>query len=597
MVPSFNNVVVRIQRFIVLVKADHLDKEIFSFQKEKIDSSNNLIHLTSNDEKIELAFTVRGNGFDYDRVTLTDYIITLLLGDSSEWKVNQSPVSMAYGASIECNLTNKTIKALSSLVGLPPIFIYHGNGFVILTSDLYLFSLTPFVSLRLDPIGILDLGRIGHPIDNRTLFSGIMMAPGGHSLTIKEDVTYSMNKEWSLPISDPIIDWGSYINRQMEVFLQSLEKIDLSKTIFSLTGGLDTRTILAGLLLFGRKIPAITLTGKNLSLDARIARKLCKSYEIPHRMVIIDDKFETELIDYTIEASRLSGGLVSLEQAHEVFFYKEIESVEARLSGNLGNQIGRGGTERITMRNVNLSILNQNIIEDYGKRHWYNDAGYSKRGLDFEFLLQKEIPFSSVANYCIGNKFLLQQSPYASIDLIENGQRKPIDRNYFLNSKPSVLTMRLQDLKHRFIGMSSIESFQVEIIKKANGVLASCPINWGWKAKGGISFIGTFAGLLASIDMVSAARLNNVNLLKSVLNVTHISGLHEIIDYKSLVMKKLRDFIIDTLQSDLIRKCGIFDNKNIKKLVENHYSSSNSYKEIIFALDIALAIKNFKASI
>ena len=54
-----------------------------------------------------------------------------------------------------------------------------------------------------------------------------------------------------------------------------------------------------------------------------------------------------------------------LEQASEVYFYNKINggSFNGRLSGNLGNQIGRRGTEKVSLRNADAAILDESINE------------------------------------------------------------------------------------------------------------------------------------------------------------------------------------------------------------------------------------------
>src|SRR5690606_15262077 len=125
-----------------------------------------------------------------------------------------------------------------------------------------------------------------------------------------------------------------------------------------LTAGLDTRAVLSVLAEQGRLLPAVTMTGRRLSLDARIAGRLTRSYGVEHTLVHFDAEFTRELPRLVRIASRLSGGLSSLGQAPEVHLYGSLANrFDARLSGNLGNQVGRGGTEGVSLRNASLDIL------------------------------------------------------------------------------------------------------------------------------------------------------------------------------------------------------------------------------------------------
>src|SRR5207244_10977533 len=143
-----------------------------------------------------------------------------------------------------------------------------------------------------------------------------------------------------------------------QTFRGAGRKIDLSGSCLSLTGGLDTRAILAVLVSEGTCLPAATLTGPTLSLDARAAQTLSKAYSFPHYLVRLDADFLHTLPTYVVEASRRSGGLTSLEEAGAVYLYRQLAGIGTRrLSGGFGNQVARQGFERISLRNADVSIL------------------------------------------------------------------------------------------------------------------------------------------------------------------------------------------------------------------------------------------------
>src|SRR5439155_1254214 len=82
------------------------------------------------------------------------------------------------------------------------------------------------------------------------------------------------------------------------------------------------------------------------------------SYALPHHVVRLDALFLADLPAYVVAASRLSGGLSSLEKAGEIYFYRQLDGTANReLSGELGNQVGRQGFEGLSLRNADESIL------------------------------------------------------------------------------------------------------------------------------------------------------------------------------------------------------------------------------------------------
>lgn len=590
--------VIRAHSFIAVIKESHGKEKVL--QSLSFGSDYKAYYFASDDGQIEVAFSIRKDSNELpDILSKPEDKLSLLLGDDCEWNDSHGDICMANAVSIGIDLNRKSLKIMSSIVGLPPIFQCKISGLRIITSDLYFLSMLPGVQLFFDIRSIHDLFNIGHPIDHRTLFKDVAMIPAGSKLQVDADTEETMERAWRLPQVEPLKNWDSYINLQIEAFNIAMKKMNLSDSFLSLSAGLDTRTILAALMQNKTNVPACTMSGEIMSLDARVAHSLCKSYGIKHEVVVLGDEFYKDMQNCILEASRLSGGLVSLEQAHEVYFYKKVYGLgSARLSGNLGNQVGRGGTEKVSMKNIDLSILNDDLINktEYDhNQHWYRNSYLQNGKLDLEFLLQNEVPFSSVANFCIGKHFSIQQTPYASRQLIESTYLMPIETSN--EEALSLFQMRLKDLKHRFLGEGEQRSFQIRFIKNTGGFVASYPINWGWRAKGGVSLKGTMLGSLAFLDALASSKGLDSGLLYKGLKTMHVIGLHEYTQFKTW-LKILRDFVHDTLSSDSIMKSGLFNEKVIHKMLQEHYSSQRChYKSLVLALDLALAKHIYKATL
>ena len=584
----------KIHSFIAVIK-NPSEKHEGLAQSIKPSPYGKTYYYSSEDNKMEIVFVFRKKENNLSGLPLEDYA-GLLLGDDSEWGDTKGHKCMAYGVFIECDLKKKNISVLSSIVGLPPVFIYKDPRLIVITSDIYLLSSLPDLKLHFDPQGIIETCAIGHPIDHKTLFRDVTIMPAGFLLKVSQGSAVSMERSWFLPEIEPSKDWKSFTDLQIEAFKHSMKKINLDNSFLSLTAGLDTRAILAVLIQERVNLPAFTMSGNVMSLDARTAQGLCKAYGMKHEVVVIGDEFYRDLPVYVLEASRLSGGLSSLGQASEVYFYKKVNgSYSARLSGNLGNQIGRRGTEKISMRDVDRSVLNEQFgehIRQSFSEHWYTEAKMNNGDLNYEFLLQKEIPFSSIGNYCIGSHFVIQQSPYANHLLIEVSQRMP--KNESIDNSASLFRMRLKDLKHRFLGEPEFRSFQRKLIKTTGGYVASCPINWGWRARGGISLSGLFWGMLTFLDAIAFSKGLNSGMSSRSLRLLNITGLHEFRDYDIWMKSFMKEFVCDTLLSDSIKTSGLFNMKILKKMLEEHYSpQENHHDALVFALDIAVAQEVF----
>src|SRR2546425_1057384 len=181
--------------------------------------------------------------------------LTLVLGDDAEWNDLGERGSMGHAAAVRLDCTQGNVQAWSSITGLPPIFLCRRPDRVILTSDLSLLR-GATQPLEFDPAAVVDLFQVGYPTGHRSLFKGTVLVPGGHVVRMSADGRVTSAQTWSLPEVAPRLDWPSYIEFQMQVFRAAIGNMDLSGSFLSLTGGVDTRTILAVLVSEGRSLPA-----------------------------------------------------------------------------------------------------------------------------------------------------------------------------------------------------------------------------------------------------------------------------------------------------------------------------------------------------
>jgi hypothetical protein len=373
--------------------------------------------------------------------------------------------------------------------------------------------------------------------------------------------------------------------------------MDFSRSFFSLTAGLDTRTILAALISEGTTLPTATLSGPVLSLDARVARVLSRAYAFPHHVVHLDDAFLRRLPTYVVAASRQSGGLTSLEEAGEIYFYHQVSELGTRrLSGGFGNQVARQGFERLSPRNADLSILAPDFVGD-GRRGPPGPTlipGTTRWHSAYQRFLQEDGTLPSVANGCIGQHFATQQTPYASWTMIECLGRSPIGLDSVGGF--TVSRARLRDLRHRFLGEQRGRSFQRTLISQVGGPVASCPINWGWRPRGGVSASGLLMGAAACLDQVGSWPHPVSRAVRKVVRRIGAEGLQEIKPYETWLTDWLKEFVHDTLLSQANRESGLFNAPALAGVLREHYAGGKRHSAtIIAALDLALARQLFCA--
>ena len=523
--------------------------------------------------------------------------ITLVLGDDAECADSGEGECMGNAVAVRCDLAEGSVEISSSITGLPAIFLYRRRGTVILTSDVSLLAAAAR-SLEVDPAAVVDLFRIGYPAGHRALFRDTCLVPGGHVVRVGGDGHVTSTRTWSLPESAPHLDWPSYLKFQAQTFRTAFRKIDLSESFLSLTGGLDTRTILAVLVSEGTSLPAATLSGPNLSLDARVAQALSKAYAFPHYVVRLDADFLRGLPGYVVEASRRSGGLTSLGEAGDVYLYRQLGGIGARrLSGGFGNQVARQGFERLSPRGADLSILAEDLRSagTLGQPAEPLVPGPVRWRSAYERSLQEDGTLPSVGNACIGQHFATQQTPYASRMMIEALGRSPAQPEPA--DAVSRSRARVRDLRHRFLGEPANRSFQRALIAQVGGPVAWRTVNWGWRPSGGVSPHGLMLGALACLDVIASGPGVVSRGLSKLLGPIGVQGLHEIKPYRTWLTDWLREFVHDTLRSQATQQSGLFHASALDAVLREHYTLGRCRSETIMAaLDLALAHQFFCAT-
>lgn len=521
---------------------------------------------------------------------------SVLHGDDSDWNETSGRQCMTYGTEIYFDFKKGLLKIFSSALGLPPIFIFQTDDYLIFTSDIHLLRSIAHIKLSLNAEAVRDWFRIGYPLWCKTLFQNVYMMPAGTIREYDQSLNYSTRQAWDYsPAPEPDLDLAGMIRMQKKSFRAAVNKLMLGNSFLSLTGGMDSRAILSVLIDEGKSLPACTLSGNDLkNIDALTAAMLCRQYNLKHTTIYLDETFLLNLPEYVSQASKLSGGLSGFEQAHEVYFFETLKNKSSRISGTVANKVGRLGLQGLSYINSDLSILSPDFlgkppVEKPG--HWLMLIDGSQNMPLIQALLKYETPFSSVCNFCIGSSYMLQQTPYADRDLIKACLLNTNLANKKLNDF-SKAAYRIKDLRYRFLGQPISGSFQRQIIAETGGFIAKAPINWGWRAKGGISPSGFGRGLLCFMNVLA----DRDNPMSKCLNFLQIGNIyeHSITKSGSWLKTALKDFTYDILGSRAIKDSGILDNSKINQKLEEHFTGKrDNYKTIIKALDVALAHRNF----
>jgi asparagine synthase (glutamine-hydrolysing) len=200
---------------------------------------------------------------------------------------------------------------------------------------------------RLDPRGLGEYISLGCVLENRTLFESIHILPPAsawifQSGSIESKGNYFQPEEWE---QQTPLEPGAYYRELREVFSQNLPRYfnGPQRVAVSLTGGLDTRMIMAWWKAPPNSLPCYTFGGPYRDCqDVSIARRVAKICQQPYQVIQVGDEFLRRFAHYAERTVYLSDGCAGVNRAADLYA-NEISATIApvRMTGNYGSEILR----------------------------------------------------------------------------------------------------------------------------------------------------------------------------------------------------------------------------------------------------------------
>ncbi|KAA6457874.1 hypothetical protein DYQ86_21130 [Acidobacteria bacterium AB60] len=202
----------------------------------------------------------------------------------------------------------------------------------------------------IDEQGLGELVGCGCTLGDRTIFKGVRMLPTASAWTfvrgeLQDRGRYFDPREWE---EQPIMDSAPYYERVRETFSASLPQFfsNSGQVGLSLTGGLDTRMILAWQKPEPHSLPCYTFGGSLQECrDVRIARHVASLCGQSHQVIPVGDAFLDDFPMFAERAVYLSDGCGGVQHAADLYVNQLVRTVAPiRMSGNAGDQVLRHKT-------------------------------------------------------------------------------------------------------------------------------------------------------------------------------------------------------------------------------------------------------------
>jgi asparagine synthase (glutamine-hydrolysing) len=337
------------------------------------------------------------------------------------------------------DLRSKKIILFNDRYGQGRIYYYEDKkGFYFASEAKALLSVFPHLR-QLDLATVGEMLSFGCVMQNKTLFPGIRLLPGGSKWTFRKP--YALKKESYFDPSEwenqEILDNETYYEKLKTTFttilpqyLQSNEKIGMS-----LTGGLDARMIMAWAKLKPGELPCYTFGGTYRDCrDVRIARQVAALCGQTHETILAGTELIRNFPALAEKCIYVSDGTMDVSGAVELFINSLARGIApVRLTGTYGSEIVRGNiafkphAPCLNLFTPDIQRFIQSAAETYCM-----EANCNR----MTFIAFKQVPWHHYPRLSLEQSQLTLRSPYLDNDLVSMMYQAPLD--LLINKTPSL---------------------------------------------------------------------------------------------------------------------------------------------------------------
>lgn len=244
--------------------------------------------------------------------------------------------------------SEKTALLFNDRYGMHRIYYHESkDGFFFAAEAKAILAVRPELR-RTDPRGLGEFVACGAVLEDRTLFDGVNILPPAskwsfRNRSVERKEIYFHPGEWE---NQEPLDFEAYYRELREVFTRNLRRyfMDHERIGMSLTGGLDTRMILANWKPDPGSLPCYTFGSMfRDNQDVRVARRVAGICNQRHEVVTAGQEFLSQFPRYAERAVYLTDGSVDVSRTPDLYLNERAREIApVRMTGNYGGEILRG---------------------------------------------------------------------------------------------------------------------------------------------------------------------------------------------------------------------------------------------------------------
>jgi asparagine synthase (glutamine-hydrolysing) len=281
---------------------------------------------------------------------------------------------------------------------------------------------------KLDPCALGQFVACGCTLEDRSLFEGIQILPTAarwefHNGSLRKMGRYFAPREWE--DQDPL-EPEAYYQKLREVFSGNLSRYfeRRNPTGMSLTGGLDTRMIMAWQRCQPQSLPCYSFGGMvGECQDVIIARQVARACEQSYQVIVIGTEFLSRFAEYAERAVYLSDGCADVSRAPDIYINRRAREIApVRVTGLFGGEVLRrviAFKARAPRRGLfapEIYSQSQKAMRTYADLLRYNPVS---------FAVFKQAPWHHYGGLALEESQISIRTPYLDNDLVQTVFRAP----------------------------------------------------------------------------------------------------------------------------------------------------------------------------
>src|SRR5262249_12900128 len=255
---------------------------------------------------------------------------------------------------------------------------------------------------------------------------GVELLPGGSIWAFERGACrkrkYFSTGTWE---SQPSLSAEAFQSQFQETFARVLPRYFESPTKIgiSLTGGLDTRMIMACRPDIAKNVVCYTFSGETgQTCDDRLAVHIARVCDLEHRLLRIGSNFFSDFASHVDRTVYVTDGCCGATGAHEIYFSKKVRRLApTHLNGNYGSE-GLRGVSNFKPLKLSPDLFNAELTFAL-----HSPGGSLMNGSihPITFAAFREVPWSLFGGLAANRSQVAFRTPYLDNEIVALAYRAP----------------------------------------------------------------------------------------------------------------------------------------------------------------------------